>query len=151
MANLYISYTLDTWSRGLNTDFTLDNYLFGAVKLTKNADPDKYRYSDYGIGFHVRSQFSLSGSSWGKNVIIFGVDNSSSVHVDNKKKDIFVLGEGPTQGLDDTTITAEAKYFINFTESGKRFVLSLHYNGSNIYLLILEKYIDSKQDSEMKP
>ena len=49
-----------------------------------------------------------------KNVIISGVDMSSSVHIDNKKKDILILGKGPTQGLDDTTITAEAQYSINF-------------------------------------
>ena len=61
---------------------------------------------------------------------------SSSVHFDNKGKDILILGEGPTQGLDDTTLTAEAKYPINFTESGKRFVLSLHYNGSNSFLFV---------------
>ena len=61
---------------------------------------------------------------------------SSSVHVDNKGKDILILGEGPTQGLDDTTLTAEAKYPINFTQSGKRFVLSLHYNGSSSFLFV---------------
>ena len=55
---------------------------------------------------------------------------SSSVHLDNKGKDILILGEGPTQGLDDTTVTAEAKYPINFTLSGKRFVLNLHCSGS---------------------
>ena len=60
-----------------------------------------------------------------KNVIIFGADMSSSVHVDNKGKDILILGEGPTWGLDDTTLTAEVKYSINFSQSGKRFVLSL--------------------------
>ena len=47
---------------------------------------------------------------------------SSSVHVNNKGKDILILGEGPIQGLDDTTLTAEAKYSINFTQSGKRYV-----------------------------
>ena len=40
---------------------------------------------------------------------------SSSVHVDNKGKYIFILGEGPTQGLDYTTLTAKAKYPITFT------------------------------------
>ena len=44
----------------------------------------------------------------GKNVIIFGADMSSSMNVDNKNKDILILGQGPTQGLDDTTLTAEA-------------------------------------------
>ena len=56
---------------------------------------------------------------------------SSFVHVDNKKKDILVLGEGPTQGLDDTTLTAEAKYCINSTQSGKKISLNLHYNRNN--------------------
>ena len=72
---------------------------------------------------------------------------SSSVHVDNKGKDILILGEGPTQGLDDTTLTAEAKYPINFTQSGKRFELRLHYNGSNSFLFVtmIQKYINSKQ------
>ena len=70
----------------------------------------------------------------GINVIIFGVDMSSSLHVDNMGKYILILGEGPRQGLDDTTLTAEAKYPINFTQSGKRFVLSLHYKGSNSFL-----------------
>ena len=61
---------------------------------------------------------------------------NSTVHVDNKGKDISILGEGPTQGLDDTKLTAEAKYPINFTQSRKRFVLSLHYNGSNSFLFV---------------
>ena len=59
---------------------------------------------------------------------------SSSVHVDNKNKDIIILGEGPTQGLDDMTLTAEAKYPINFTQPKKRFALNLHYNGSNFFI-----------------
>ena len=41
-----------------------------------------------------------------KNVIIFGADMSLSVHIDNKNKDILIFGERPTQGLDDTTLTA---------------------------------------------
>ena len=64
----------------------------------------------------------------GKNVIIFGADMSLSVYIDNKGKDILILGEGPTQGLDDTTLTADAIYPINFTQRNKRFVLSLQYN-----------------------
>ena len=97
LSYLYISYTLDPWSRALNTDFTLGDCLFGTAKLTKNPDPNKYGYSGYGTGFDARSEFSLPDGNWGKNVIIFGVDNSSSVHDDHKKKDILVLGEGPTQ------------------------------------------------------
>ena len=55
----------------------------------------------------------------GKNVIIFGVDISSSVHIDNKNKDILIHGERPTQRLDDTALTAEAKYPFNFTQPRK--------------------------------
>ena len=61
---------------------------------------------------------------------------SLSVHIDNKGKDILILGKGPTQSLDDTTLIAEAEYPPNFIQSGKRFVLSLHYNGSNSFLFI---------------
>ena len=72
----------------------------------------------------------------GKTAIIFGADMSSFVHIDNRNKDIFVLGERPTQGLDDTTLTAEAKYPVNFTQPRKRFVSSLYYNGNNSFLSV---------------
>ena len=83
----------------------------------------------------------------------FGADVSTSMHVVNKKKDILLTGEGPTQGLDDTTITAEAKYPISFTESGKIFVLSLYYNGSNSFWFVnaVKMYQFKTKDSEIKP
>ena len=59
------------------------------------------------------------------------MDMSSTVHIDNKEKDILVLGKGPTQGLENT-LTAEKMYSINFTLTKKKFCLSLHYNGANI-------------------
>ena len=57
----------------------------------------------------------------GKNLIVFRVDISSSVHIDNKKKDILLLFKSPTQGLDDTTLTAKAQYSINFSRSNRKF------------------------------
>ena len=88
----------------------------------------------------------------GKNVIIFGADMSSSVHIYNKNNGILTLGEGPTQGLDDTTLTAKAIYPINFTQPNKRFVLSLHYNGSNSFLFVhvTKMYQFKAKDSEIK-
>ena len=86
----------------------------GAVTLTRNADIDKYSYSGYGIGFDRRSSFSFTGGGFGQNVLIFGVDMRSSVHINNKKKDILVLGKGPTQELEHI-LTAEEMYSINFT------------------------------------
>ena len=58
------------------------------------------------------------------------------MHIDNENKDILILGEGPTQELDDATLTAEAKHPINFTQPRKRFVLSLHNNRSNSFLFV---------------
>ena len=55
---------------------------------------------------------------------------STSIHVDNKKKDILVLGRGPMQGL-ESALTAEKMYSINFAVTRKKFCLSLHYNGGN--------------------
>ena len=76
----------------------------------------------------------------------------SSVHIDNKRKEILILGEGPTQELDDTTLTGEAKYPINFTQSGERFILSLHYNESNSFLFVnaTKVYQFKAKNSEIK-
>ena len=134
IVNIYIVYELGA-SISNDNDPTLKNCLFGAVTLTRNADIDKYKYSGYGIGFDRRSSFSFPNGGFGQNVLIFGADMSSSIHIDNKKKDILVLGKGPTQGLEHT-LTAEKMYAINFTVTKKKFCLSLHYNGTNSYLFV---------------
>ena len=90
----------------------------------------------FAIGFNSCSEFSFTDGSYGKDFVIFVADMSSSVHVDNTEKDILILGEGPTKELDGTAFTAEAKYPFNFTQSRIRFVLSLHYNGSNSFLFV---------------
>ena len=75
---------------------------------------------------------------------------SSSIHIDNKKKDILVLGRGPTQGS-ESTLTAGKMYSINFTTTKKRFCLSLHYNGANSYLFVngTEIYKFKAKDSKI--
>ena len=78
--------------------------------------------------------FSL-GNEIRRNVTNFGVDIRLSSHTDNKKKDILILGKGPTQGLEHA-LTAERSYSINFTKNNNKFCLSLHYNGENIYLFV---------------
>ena len=89
--NIYIVYeTNKKGSRG-SSDPTLESCLFGAVTLNKNVDIDKYGYSGYGTGFDRRSNFSFPGGGFGQNVLIFGVDMSSSSHIYNLKKDILVL------------------------------------------------------------
>ena len=74
------------------------------------------------------------------------------MHIDNNGKGIIILGEGSTQRLDDTTLTAEAKYPISFTQSGKRFELSLHYDGNNRFLFVdaTKTYQFKAKDSEIK-
>ena len=75
---------------------------------------------------------------------------SSSVHFNNKGKDMLILGEGSTQGLEDSTLTGEGKYAINFTWSGKRFVLSLHYNGSFLFVNATKIYQFKAKNSEKR-
>ena len=110
--------------------------MFGSVKLTENVDPDKYKYSSYAIGFDSCSFYLLPDNTTRRNVIILGADMSLSVHIDNKGKDTLILGDGPTQGLDDTTLTAEAIDSFNFTRSNRKFSLSLYYNGSNSFIFV---------------
>ena len=110
--------------------------MFGAVELTKNANISKCKYSAFGIEFDGKGAFSHPSGGFGNNAIIFGVDMSSSVHVDNKKTDILISGEVPTQDLDGTKLTAEKTYSINFTAIKTIFCLSLHYNGANSYLFV---------------
>ena len=75
---------------------------------------------------------------------------SSSAHIDNKTKDILILGKGPTQELEHT-LTAEKMHSINFTVTKKKFCLSLHYNGANSYSFVngTEIYKFKAKDSEI--
>ena len=122
VVHLFIVDKLDTWSQDLNAHFPPKDCFFGAVKLTKNDDPDRYSYSGYCIGFSSYSLFSLPSIYWGNNAIIFGADNSSSVHIDDKiKRDL------------NFTISIAS---INFTRSKSKPCLSLHENGSNSFSFV---------------
>ena len=79
----------------VKTSPALVNCLFEAVSVTKNSDIDKNKYSGYRIGFDRGNGYSV-GNGFGRNVIIFEADMGSPVHVDNKGKDILILGKGPT-------------------------------------------------------
>ena len=120
VVNIFIVYDISK-SLNISSYSNLENCLFGAVALTQNADIDRHKYSVYGVGFDRHISFSFPGTGFGRNVIIFGVDMSSSMKIDNRKKDILILGKGPTQGLEHT-LTAENMYSINFTEHNKSFV-----------------------------
>ena len=127
--NIYIVYY------SISTYPTLENCLFGAVSLTKNADINQYKYYGYGIGFDKKGEFSF-GNGFGGNCIIFGVDLSGSPH-GNNKKNILVLGKDFVRGINNTTIYAEKLYSVNFAEKNKKFCLSLHHNGgTDSYLFV---------------
>ena len=111
------------------------------MKITKNTDSSKNNYTGYGICFdgggqfgHTVKQGNFNCTTNAKNVIIFGVDMSSSIHATNRANNIYVMGKDFTQGCNDTTIYAEKLFHNNCTEFGVKFVLSLHYNGDNSYL-----------------
>ena len=114
IVNIYIVYDLKS-TTNYNPDFNLENCLFGAVKIIKNTDVKKYKYSEYGIRFDGKGVFSYPTGSFGNNAIIFGVDMSYSARIDNKKKDILILGKGTTQGLGEHSLTAEKMHSINFS------------------------------------
>ena len=90
--------------------FCVKMFFFFLLIFSKNADFNKYKYYGYGIGFDAPESFSLSFGN-----IIFVAEMRSSVHIDNKKKNILILGKNATDGLDDTTLTVENERTINFT------------------------------------
>ena len=72
---------------------------------------------------------------------------SSPVHIYNGGKYHLILGKGPTQGIDDTTLTAETSFLINFFRLNRKICLSCNTVGATVlYLLMLQKYISSKQN-----
>ena len=87
--DIYIVYELS--SNLNNFDPTIENCLFGAVKITKNADIDTYKYLGYGIGFDSKGTFLFPDGSFGQHVIILEADMSSSAHANNKTRNILVL------------------------------------------------------------
>ena len=78
--------------------------------------------------------FSKGGINNGRNVLIFGVHESSLIHTNNKANNIYVMGHLFVEGINDTTLYTEKVYSQNFTAVNKKFVLSLHYNGDKSYL-----------------
>ena len=108
------------------------------MKITKNTDSSKINYTGYGLYFdkggefgHTVRQGNFNRVTNAKNVIIFGVDTSSSIHATNRANNNYVMGKELIQGINGTTIYAEKLFHNNFTEFGVKFVLSLHYNGDN--------------------
>ena len=112
IVNIYIVYSL--FQKTINSDNVLKNCLFGAIKVTKpgdTTDTDKYIYSGYGLGFGITGQFSHPQGGMARNIIIFGVDLSNSVHATNKTENILILGHGLNQKVNNTTINTKKNVF----------------------------------------
>ena len=134
--NICIVYKIEPIFRV--SDYTIQNALFGGVKITENAvDTSKHKYEGYGICFD-------EGGTFSRNVLIFGLHGFSLVHANNKANNIYVIGNLFVQGINDMTY-AEKVYSQNFTAVNKKFVLILHYNGDNSYL-----FVNGKQELKFK-
>ena len=152
VVNIYIVYKLDAIASTRDTTFTIQNALFGAMQITKNTDTNKYHDKGYGICFDESEQFSHTITEGGRvhttltrNVIIFGADMSFSKDANNKRNNIYVMGQDYVQRINDTTIYAEKMCYRNFTYLGKKFMLSLHYNGDDSYL-----FVNGRQELKFK-
>ena len=142
--NAYIVYDLDAWTRNLSNSFRFKNCLFRITNIANNSDKEKYVYSGYGITFDSAVWWSFD-NDFARNVIIFGVDNSSSSHSDNRKNNLLIFSEGPTYGINGRFALPEKKFNINFTRTNTKFCLSLHYNADNTYL-----FADGKEKLNLK-
>ena len=150
--NIYIVYKLDLIASSRDDTFTIQNALLGAMQITKNSETSKYDCKGYGICFDEGGQFDHTITEGGfahttnaRNVLIFGIDMSFSVHATNRANHIYVMGTEFVQGINDTTIYAEKIFYRNFRGPGKKFVLSLHYNGNNSHL-----FVNGRQELKFK-
>ena len=141
--NIYCVYKLDPIASSRDTTFTIQNAIFGAMEITENADTSKHDYKRYAICFDERSVYGhtiteggFAHTTYARNVLIFGADMSFSVHKTNRANHIYIMGDGLTQGIHDTTLYVEKNFYRNFTDPGKKFMLSLHYNGDDSYLFV---------------
>ena len=122
------------------------------MQITKHADTSKYDYKGYGTCFDEGNQFGhtitegrFAHTTNARNVLIFGADMSFSVHKTNRANHIYVMGKGFAQDIHDTTLYTEKNFYRNFTDPGKKFVLSLHYNGDDSYL-----FVNGRQELKFK-
>ena len=111
VVNIYCVYDIQPISSSRDTSFTIQNASFGAMQITIDAiDNSKNNYKGYGTCFDERSQFGhtiteggFTHTTNGRNVLIFGADISFSVHATNRANNIYLMCEGLTQGIHDTT------------------------------------------------
>ena len=134
--NVYIAYDLDIWLRKRTNNFKFKNCLFGGTNTIKNNGKEKYLCSGYRITSESAGSWSF-GSDFSRNVTIFGVDNSSSSHSDNRKNNCLILGEGPTYGINGSSGSPGKRFSIDFTKA--------------IMLIIVICLLKGKKSLNLKP
>ena len=112
IVNVYILCDLDAWPRNPTNNFKFKNWLFGAFKIVKISDKEKYVYCGYGVTFDSAGLWSF-GNDFARNVIIFGIDKSSSSYSDNRKNNFLILGEGSTYGINGSFCSPAKMFNIN--------------------------------------
>ena len=150
--NIYCVYKLDPIASNRDTTFTIQNASFGAMQITKSTDTSKYNYKGCGICFDEGSQFGHTITEGGfahttnaRNVLIFGADISVSTNANNRANNIYVTGELFIQGIKILRYMQKKKFYRNFTDPGKKFMLRLHYNGDDSYL-----FVNGRQELKFK-
>ena len=108
IVNVYIIYDLDASKRNPRNNFKFNSFSFGATNTVENSDSEKYVYSGYGITFDSGGSWSFD-NEFARNVVIYGVDNSSSSDSDNSKNNFLILGEDLAYDINE-----------NFAEPEKR-------------------------------
>ena len=149
IVNIYIAYELGSTLNSF--DPTLEKCLFGTVKLTKNADIDKYKYSGYGIRFDSKAIVMFLNGEFACDIIMSVADISSSVHVDNKKNKILLLLTRPYARITWYNIKLQTKNIGSTLQSLERNCLSFHYSGESSQLFIngTEIHKFKSKDSEI--
>ena len=135
IVNFYIVFELKDWPRNANNNFKFKSCFFGATNIVKNSDKEKSVHSGYGITFNSTDWWSFD-SDTARNVIILGVDNSSSSHADNRKSNFLISGKCRSIGINGSFGLPEKKFSINFSKGHTKFCLIWHYNSDNSYLLV---------------
>ena len=124
---------MDAWPRNPTKNFKFRNCLIRATSIVKDCDEEKYVHSGYRMIFDSAGSCSFH-SETARNVIIFGVHNSSSSHAENCKNNVLVLGTGPIFGINGRFGSPEKNFSIDFSKANTTHYLSLHYSVENSYL-----------------
>ena len=137
MLTLFIVYELNKWPRNPTNNITLKNCLFGIVKLTRNKEKTKFSHNGPEIAFDRKGWLSF-GNEFARDVVIFGVDNSSSSHTDHRKNNFLGLGKGPNDGINNASEKncCRKNLVLILVKANAKFCISLCYNGGESYLYV---------------